>query len=384
MSTPSKVKSTPRRDQIRAFVKQLERELDREKVERERLRDVSGLYVSPEKPLGRSRISQERPPSASKGTPSSSTPSSQVKSVAKSSGSRVGERSAEKVGRKEEEEEEPQKGMLTLSADEVDSLLLRIVTLEEKVKLYDEELHKERKVAESALREAEKDVLNTMEKYKVLLEENATLKGQLHESLTLNARLYQLLEVSAQQLQRLQGLAEAGALAKQEEEEARKVGVVRDEPAESGKRERFPVDVAEDVSGDEDEDGESGIHTETDEGDESEEGAGRVTHVARAGQGSGMKEHVEVDVEEGEEEEEGSQDGYDYEEKGWSTEEAEYGAKLFMDRLEQLQRENEDLKTNLQQERELVAFAAERLYGGTDAMPSPLRRRFEGSRMQKK
>jgi hypothetical protein len=382
------MKSTPRRDQIRVFVKQLERELDREKVERERLRDVSGLYVSPEKPLGRSRIAQERLPSASKGTPLSSTPAPQVKSASKSLGVKSGSsKKAERVERvekeeEEEEEEETQKGMLTLSAEEVDSLLLRIVTLEEKVKLYDEELHKERKVAESALREAEKDVLNTMEKYKTLLEENATLKGQLHESLTLNARLYQLLEVSAQQLQRMQGLAEADALVKQKEGESGEVDVVLDAPPESRRRERFPVDVVEEVeevSGDDDEEEESGIHTETDETEESEEGDTRVPHMTYAGQIAGGEEDIE-----GEEEEEGSQDGCDYEEKGWSTEEAEYGARLFMDRLEQLQRENDGLKTNLQQERELVAFAAERLYGGTDAMPSPLRRRFEGSLMQKK
>lgn len=90
--------------------------------------------------------------------------------------------------------------MITLSESEVHFLLSRMMVLDEKSNLLEDELGHQRTATHKVLEEAEKGLLSAMEKYKALLDENRRLKEQLVESLTLNSKLTKLLDEASRQM----------------------------------------------------------------------------------------------------------------------------------------------------------------------------------------
>lgn len=103
-----------------------------------------------------------------------------------------------------------EKKVVSLTEEELDSLLMRIVALEEKVKCYEGELERERSVAESALKEAEGVVVKSLEEQKKILLENGKVKQQLYESLQMNSRLHELLDIAVKEISAKEHKAEEG------------------------------------------------------------------------------------------------------------------------------------------------------------------------------
>lgn len=149
-----------------------------------------------------------RPSGVTDGSASNPRPASNVRGSPSSPKSKPSGESSAAADRREMPQSNPllmrpaERHVIALSEKELRFLISRMMILDEKSTVLEEELSTQRENTQKVLEEAEKGLLSAMEKYKGLLEENQRLKEKLVESLTLNAKLTKLVEEASRQMAR--------------------------------------------------------------------------------------------------------------------------------------------------------------------------------------